>query len=780
MSPSPDSFAESPSSHVRNTPSRPSRTRRTLRIRVACLRCQRRKIRCDGVIPSCGSCSKAGAECMDGGKLDGIDSPRAYISSLKRRIRWLESTILTNCPYIDLSQGPTALNESGQDDLADEGENGESSLSQPTSQNLGQTHVDDSVLPHPELSRESQGVEQSSEAPRQPNEQQRGLAHEIGLVSLSAGTDPKYIGPSSGYFFAKLLLSCARQGKQSFPPREQEQSTESRLARLFPRGALSVPPSALPEDIEYTIMISKAYFEAIHPQYPFLHQPSHMKLIEHVYTEPKPLPNAAFQVYMVMAIGATVLSRRLKLPLSGEGFCVSAMKYFDKLCIENSLKGLQSLLLLLIYTLNSPSMGLNIWYLNYQCIAALLDLGLQRDVRSGRTLSVIDQELRTRTFWVIYSLDRSVATMMGRPIGLRDEACELRLPADVEDVKLTATGMQLRLETEQPTHMSSAIHLFKLSQLNSEMKYVLHSISAEAPPYSYPNIPNIQQWQTDITVRLKAWFDQIPQFTGDQIYMTHLCQIKYHGIMMLLMRPSPAIPNPSVDSLRSCYESAVASIRIYDQLYKRDLLVYSWVTVHSLFLSTITMLHCIWTVPEVTAQIKLDVLMADLKAGSNVLSATGEHWLEAKRSRDVLDELSGTTVRWIIESRARGTEPVSRAGQGRRGAGSSANNIGAPGHTDRHENQPEQSPGNQSLLNYEQGPEMVFSQPHGLDISQNGQDSGVQLYTSLFGEDNPTDQVDFTNPATVNAFMHRVFTDFEPVYDFGQDFDMDQIMDGQF
>lgn len=126
---------------------------------------------------------------------------------------------MTNCPYIDLSQGPTALNESGQDDLADEGENGESSLSQPTSQNLGQTHDDDSVLPHPELSRESQGVEQSSEAPRQPNEQQRGLAHEIGLVSLSAGTDPKYIGPSSGYFFAKLLLSCARQGKQSFPPR---------------------------------------------------------------------------------------------------------------------------------------------------------------------------------------------------------------------------------------------------------------------------------------------------------------------------------------------------------------------------------------------------------------------------------------------------------------------------------------------------------------------------------------------------------------------------------
>jgi hypothetical protein len=61
------------------------------------------------------------------------------------------------------------------------------------------------------------------------------------------------------------------------------------------------------------------------------------------------------------------------------------------------------------------------------------------------------------------------------------------------------------------------------------------------------------------------------------------------------------------------------------------------------------MLHCIWTVPAIAAETKLDILVADLKAGSYALSATGEHWAEAKRSRDVLDELSSATVRWIIE-----------------------------------------------------------------------------------------------------------------------------------
>lgn len=266
------------------------------------------------------------------------------------------------------------------------------------------------------------------------------------------------------------------------------------------------------------------------------------------------------------------------------------------------------------------------------------------------------------------------------------------------------------------------------------------------------------------------WLERIPQFAGERAYITQLCEIKYHGVMMLLLRPSPAIPTPSLDSLKACYESAIASIRLYDQLYKRDLLVYSWDTVHSIFLSTITMLHCIWTVPEVSAVIKLDILIADLKAGSNVLSATGEHWSEAKRSRDVLDKLSGTTLRWILDSRARNMEVGPRTRNGRRSGTSSANTSTAPPadyltqYTD-----------SQSLENYGQNPEIDFNQQQGFDMNHGNQSFG----TSLFGDGNLSDPFDFTDPVTVNAMMHGLFTDFQPIYNFGQDFGMDQIMGGQ-
>lgn len=360
-------------------------------------------------------------ECIDGGKQNNIDSPRAYILSLQNRVQWLENELRTKCPDINLDRGPQVLN-------IDIGSN-------ESIHDLGNRNVDvSSIAPenshqqdHQQILHHHEQVQNNDESSSGLPEPPAGLAHEIGLVSVSAGTDPKYIGPSSGYFFARLLLACAKRHGQRIQPSRARVDASNRFAFLLPQDALSTAPTSLPEDMEYTAKLSEAYFDTIHLQYPFLHQPTHMKLIEKVYREPEVSPIDAFQVNMVLAIAATVLSRRLKVSLPSTGYCANAMKYFDKIYLENSLRGLQSLLLLLVYTLNSPSMGLNVWYLNYQCIAALLDLGLQRDVKSGKSISVLEQEMRTRTFWVIYSLDRSVATMMGRPIGLRDEACELRV-----------------------------------------------------------------------------------------------------------------------------------------------------------------------------------------------------------------------------------------------------------------------------------------------------------------------------------------------------------------
>ena len=130
--------------------------------------------------------------------------------------------------------------------------------------------------------------------------------------------------------------------------------------------------------------LCQAYFQFIHPQYPVLHEPTFSKMLDqalahqhdqHHGQQQQPLdPVVGFHVYMVLAIGATVLSGRLKARLPGESYCLSALDFFNRLNVENSLRGLQCLVLLLIFTIHNPYMRLNVWYLNYHCIACLLDL----------------------------------------------------------------------------------------------------------------------------------------------------------------------------------------------------------------------------------------------------------------------------------------------------------------------------------------------------------------------------------------------------------------------
>jgi hypothetical protein len=75
-------------------------------------------------------------------------------------------------------------------------------------------------------------------------------------------------------------------------------------------------------------------------------------------------------------------------------------------------------------------------------------------------------------------------------------------------------------------------------------------------------------------------------------------------------------------------------------------------TFQGLVLSTVTMVYCVRAVPAIARTVELEALMGDFGATLSILSTTGEYWPGAKRSRDVLHDLSRTIVRWIQNSRA--------------------------------------------------------------------------------------------------------------------------------
>jgi hypothetical protein len=626
--------------HAAATTTQPSRRRDVRRLRIACTRCRQRKIRCCAATPSCTACMRSGARCV-------------YEDDLPVARRQQLQGSSTPVP----SQN-TAVDE-GNDDII------QTSASAADAPRLRQSHVGTAL----QDGDSNLYAQLSPTRPRSPLDGQRSpppdqnLSHQVGLVSLAAGIDPKYIGSSSGYFFTQMLRSTSTGHEGRLAGRTvQSQDLRQRLERDVAVQAFKNIPIGLPATEGLTKQLSEAYFDTIHLQYPFIHKPSHERLIHEIFETDTQDEIATFQVTMVLSISALILSRRSHVELPSAGWCAAAVNKFSSLHVENSLRGLQCLLLLMVYAMHSPSSHFNAWNVNYQCIAMVIDLGLQREPSRAASLSFFQKEMRTRVFWVVYSLDRKLSTMMGRPIGLRDEACDLRVSilsnyceTSVADllVELPAQVSDDRLEQchtipnvlERAGHMVYAVHFFKLARINSEMKYVLHSVNRETPSYAYPAVRDMLQWQESVGAQLADWYAAIPHSSSAQSdYGDLLCKTQYHTMNMLLFLPSPGIPQPRPEPLRNCYRSSISAIKLFRELYAREMLVYNWSTCHAVILHAFCLIYCVTTVPALREETSAETLLTGIRAASDILSATGEYWTGARKSRDLLNELASRAL----------------------------------------------------------------------------------------------------------------------------------------
>ena len=147
--------------------------------------------------------------------------------------------------------------------------------------------------------------------------------------------------------------------------------------------------------------------------------------------------------------------------------------------------------------------------------------------------------------------------------------------------------------------------------------------------------------------QLDHWASTIPQSQPGHTYVRMLSKLRYYSIRILLLRPSPAIPRPSTESLVECYDLAWQAIQLYDQLYRQDMLVHDWVALHGIIFSTITALYCIRAVPDLAGKIELDDLMSNMILSLSLISVAGERWSGAKRSRQILDDIGKSTIKWM-------------------------------------------------------------------------------------------------------------------------------------
>ncbi|TDZ13351.1 Positive regulator of purine utilization [Colletotrichum spinosum] len=707
---------------------------------TACARCRSQKIRCDDERPSCTNCARSGHPCVRANLANNPDAVN-HVAKLEARLRALEDSLrrvapeeLERAPEVEL-RSVMASSSNTVSMAAEATYNPSPSLEQaqpwPTQQPLptpverpsnydravygtpdlvvdaanfsgldaidpslrdGQHEVEEVVVENPPTVRSSTTENTTSLSPSASTEigPSEPLAHEVGMLSLANSKESKYLGPSSGVPFARLIFSAIPQSQGLSV--SWTATRGGSITRKSSPAHHPFPPSWTSEvDLQH---FADAYFQTLHPLYPFLDEETISDHLECLYTtqnagslQMPPLaeveaalsPFHSVQIFLVLALGARVLESRLSVEFSSERYLATAMQRIGSLALHDSIEGLQTMLLLALTSFYFEE-GPNAWFLVMNIIASCLDLGFQRrGVHAHHPPSPLARpernthvrlNLRRGIFWSAYSLERTLSVVLGRPLTLRDEAIDVEFPGHAARTGGDGTGggassvgsSALTPESVRSPHraakrarvtanpFAAAQYSFKFDQITAEIKLTLYRVVNLPSRFPWP--ADLAAWQPDVRRRCDALLDGLrAEFrrgsrrsaSSDGVAAQNL-ELKYHQCVMLLYRPSPAITRPRFGAWSICYESAVATVLINAELHRFSKLSNSWLTAHTVFVSGITFLYCLWVVPKIKQETSLAVFESNAEACSNLLKSLARTWSVAADAVVKFDRLVALTM----------------------------------------------------------------------------------------------------------------------------------------
>ncbi|KAH7011809.1 fungal-specific transcription factor domain-containing protein [Ilyonectria destructans] len=477
------------------------------RIAQACDRCRSKKIRCDGIRPTCSQCSNVGFECRTSDKLSRRAFPRGYTESLEERVRQLEAETR------ELK------------DLLDEKDEKIDMLSKMHG-NRRRPSITSSPAPvSPEARAEAHAAKEDT--------------FRVQAAPLLLGvenSDSYFMGASSGRTFIetfKRKIQEAGKPTTDFNPEAflHIQGCES-LGPKSSDHSMRIPPRL------FSDRCVNVYFQEWAPLFPILHKPTFLHIYEEFVADPEKVKSnhKLAQLYLVFNI-AGLSSDNPDLPQLA--ICEQEWrKALDAVLMENTMNTLQCLTLALLYcTMRSDYKRLQ----HYKGIAIGLShrLGLHQSQKRF-SFGALTIETRKKVFWTLYTLDCFSAAILGLPKLLREEDIQAEYPADTDDEYVTEKGFQPTLPGEY-TRLSSALALFRGTR-------ILAKVLEKNYPASSSHDLSLQQ-MSSLDAELDAWYDNLPthlrltfaqdkpstDVTGSR---SPLLALAYYYIRTLIYRPA--------------------------------------------------------------------------------------------------------------------------------------------------------------------------------------------------------------------------------------------------
>ncbi|PFH60555.1 hypothetical protein XA68_10760 [Ophiocordyceps unilateralis] len=217
---------------------------------------------------------------------------------------------------------------------------------------------------------------------------------------------------------------------------------------LVDSAAPELPPQAVVD------RLLQSYCSSAHTMFPMVHMPTFQATVDELYRPgPPPRLSAAWMslFFAVLAAGS-LFSPEPSFYRPAE-LLETARRVMDPWTNQHTLDGARALVLVTL-CLGEMNLKSTAWSWLGSAVRVGQDLGLYVEAGSW---SVVEGEMRRRTWWAMYILDRSMATEMGRPFLIDDADCDVLLPAAVDDHYLGEDGLRVPSGAEPLTHSLLAV-----------------------------------------------------------------------------------------------------------------------------------------------------------------------------------------------------------------------------------------------------------------------------------------------------------------------------------
>jgi len=200
-----------------------------------------------------------------------------------------------------------------------------------------------------------------------------------------------------------------------------------------------------------------AYYRSAHTMFPILHWPSFQATVDDLHKghHLKAPPSTLSLYFAVLAAGSLCSSEP---PTSSTFYqpaelLESARRMIDPWGTDFDLDTARSLFLI-TFCLNEMNLTTAAWNLLGNAVRVSQDLELYLETGP---FSVVEGEMRRRTWWAIYILDRTMASELRRPYLINDDDCDVSLPAGVDDQYIRSDGILVPNGAQPLTHSFLAV-----------------------------------------------------------------------------------------------------------------------------------------------------------------------------------------------------------------------------------------------------------------------------------------------------------------------------------